>query len=156
MEAWLDPLNHLDHWHWAIAAVVLILLEVMLPAVFFLWLGLAAAATALLHYLAPGLGWKTEVLVFSFLSLAFVGVWHGVLKRHPTVTDRPTLNRRGSQYIGRVFTLEAPMVNGRGKVRVDDSSWLIAGEEDQAAGTRVRVVGAEGVLLRVERVEENN
>ena len=73
----------------------------------------------------------------------------GWLKRHPTETDQPRLNRRGEQYLGRVFTLEHPVVNGLGKIRVDDSTWKISGP-DCSEGTQVRVVGVDGVVLRVE------
>jgi hypothetical protein len=38
-------------------------------------------------------------------------------------SDQPKLNRRGEQYVGRTFTLEEPIVNGHGKIRVDDSTW---------------------------------
>lgn len=61
-----------------------------------------------------------------------------------------TVNRRGEQYVGRRFTLDQPIVNGDGKLRIDDSVWRVAGE-DMAAGTIVRVVGADGVILKVQR-----
>ena len=73
--------------------------------------------------------------------------------RHPTETDQPRLNRRGEQYIGRTFTLDEPIVNGLGKIRVDDSTWKIEGG-DCAAGTRITVVGVDGVVLKVENRAE--
>jgi hypothetical protein len=53
--------------------------------------------------------------------------------------------------VGRVFTLEQPIVNRQGKIRVDDSTWKIEGT-DCTAGTNVRVVGVDGVVLKVQRV----
>ncbi|HHO67888.1 MAG TPA: NfeD family protein, partial [Gammaproteobacteria bacterium] len=64
-------------------------------------------------------------------------------------TDQPTLNRRGEQYIGRVFTLETPLVNGMGKIRIDDTTWKIEGP-DCEPGTRIRVTGVDGTILKVE------
>ncbi len=58
------------------------------------------------------------------------------------------LNRRGAQYVGRLFTLEQPIVNGVGKLRVDDTTWKIIGE-DCPVGTRVRVSGVESTVLKV-------
>jgi len=49
-----------------------------------------------------------------------------------------------------VFTLEEPIVNRHGKIRVDDSTWKIEGD-DCRPGTNVRVVGVDGVVLKVER-----
>lgn len=68
---------------------------------------------------------------------------------NPVESDQPNLNRRGQQYIGRTFTLSEPIVNGLGKITVDDSTWKIHGK-DCAEGTRVTVTGVDGVILKVE------
>jgi membrane protein implicated in regulation of membrane protease activity len=58
------------------------------------------------------------------------------------------LNRRAEIYVGRTFTLERPIVDGRGRVRVDDTVWLVEGP-DLPAGARVQVTGVANTLLRV-------
>jgi membrane protein implicated in regulation of membrane protease activity len=63
------------------------------------------------------------------------------------------LNQRGQQYTGRIFTLDQPIVNGVGKVEVDDSSWRVKGP-DLPAGTHVQVVGVDGVVFVVESAEQ--
>jgi len=70
-------------------------------------------------------------------------------KKNPLVTDEPALNRRGEQYIGRSFTLTEPIVNGEGKIKVDDSIWKISGA-DMEAGASVCVIALEGSILKVE------
>ena len=65
-------------------------------------------------------------------------------------SDEPHLNKRGDQYIDRVFTLEEPIMNGFGKVKVDDSTWKIECETDLEAGSKVRVTGLDGTVLKVE------
>ena len=145
--AWLDGLTY---WHWWVLGVLFVILEVFSPAAFFLWMGIAAGIVGLLLLAVPALAWEYQLLIFSALSVASIALWRGWLKRHPTETDQPRLNRRGEQYLGRVFTLEHPVVNGLGKIRVDDSTWKISGP-DCEAGTRIRVVGVDGVVLRVER-----
>lgn len=65
------------------------------------------------------------------------------------MTDVPALNRRGEQYIGRVFTLTEPIVNGVGKVKVDDTTWKVNGD-DMEAGAKVRVVAIDGTVFKVE------
>ena len=49
----------------------------------------------------------------------------------------------------RVFTLDAFIINGIGKIRVDDSTWKIDGA-DCPSGTKVRVAGIENTVLKVE------
>jgi len=64
----------------------------------------------------------------------------------------PALNRRGERYVGRQFTLETAIINGRGSIKVDDSVWRATGPE-LPAGRRVKVVGADGTVLRVEAAD---
>lgn len=144
----MNWLTELQYWHWLVLGLVLLILEVFAPSVFFIWLGIAAGIVGLLMLLIPDLGWQLQLLLFSVLSVVTVVAGRGWLNRHPIKTDQPTLNRRGEQYIGRVFTLAEPIVNGDGKIRVDDTTWKIRGN-DCEAGTRVRVIGVDGTVLLV-------
>ncbi|MEN8166530.1 MAG: NfeD family protein [Pseudomonadota bacterium] len=144
----MDLLNNLDYWHWFILAVVLVILEVFSPGVFFIWMGLAAGIVGLILLAVPQMDWQYQLLIFALFSVANILVARLILQRHPIKTDQPNLNRRGEQYTGRVFTLEEPIVNGEGKIRVDDSTWKIRGT-DCPAGTQVKVTGVDGVVLQI-------
>ena len=55
---------------WAILGMVLLLIELFLPGVYALWIGIAAIFTALIAFVAPGLDvWL--LLVFAVLSTPF-------------------------------------------------------------------------------------
>lgn len=144
----MEWLENAAYWHWWALGVILVILEVFSPGVFFVWMGVAAGVVGLLLLLFPAIGWEYQVLVFAAVSVASVVIWRLYLNRHPIATDQPHLNRRGEQYLNRLFTLDEPIVNGLGKIQVDDSTWKIAGS-DCPAGTRVRVVGVDGVMLKV-------
>ena len=137
-------------WHWWILAGILMVLEVVAPGVFLLWLGIAAAITGLIAYVVPGMDWQWEALVFALLSIVTVWGWRYYQRRHPTETDLPMLNRRGEQYVGRRLSLDQAIVNGRGQVKVDDSTWRVEGA-DLPAGTAIVVTGVKGTILVVER-----
>ncbi|CCD93455.1 conserved hypothetical protein [Bradyrhizobium sp. ORS 375] len=62
--------------------------------------------------------------------------------------DNPFLNRRSAALVGREFTLEKPIIDGNGTVRIDDTVWRVAGP-DTPAGSRVRIVQADGAHLTV-------
>ncbi len=141
-------LDTLSHWHWWILAVTLVILEVFAPGAFFLWLGIAAGVVGALVYVMPALGWEYQVLTFSVLSVISIIVWRRFFRAQPSDTDQPALNRRGEQYVGRTFTLTEPIVNGVGKIRVDDSTWKIHGK-DCPAGSQVKVTGADGTILNI-------
>jgi len=59
------------------------------------------------------------------------------------------LNQRGQQLVGKRYTLDDTLLNGRGHVRIGDSSWPVIADEDLIAGTRVEVIAVEGITLRV-------
>lgn len=145
MKAWLDPIVF---WHWWILAGVLLIVELTMPAFFFLWLGIAAAATGLILLVFPGLALETQLVLFAILSLVAVVAWRKYRETHQHTSDQPNLNRRGRQYVGRTFTLDAPIVNGVGKVTVDDSTWRVKGP-DLPAGSQVRVDDVDGVVFIV-------
>lgn len=138
------------YWHWWILGLVLLVAEMLLPTGFFLiWIGAAAILVGAVSWLVPALGWEVEMILFGVLSVASFFVWR---RFRPALadSDQPALNRRGHSYVGRTFTLTAPIVNGIGKLHVDDSQWRISGP-DVEAGAQVRVVAADGSTLRVER-----
>jgi len=143
----METLYALGPWNWLILAAVLLALEVMLPGVFFMWFGLAAAVTALIAF-AFDVSWQWQLVWFGLLSLAAVAAALKYLRQHPLTSDRPLLNERAVQHIGQSFNLVDPIVNGRGSVKIGDSIWRVEGP-DLPEGTRVRVLGADGSLLKV-------
>lgn len=146
-------IQQVDYWHWWILAGILLLIEMLAPSFFFLWLSIAAAITGLVLLAVPELGWQYQLMVFSGLSVVSIALFRRYQRRNPATTDQPALNRRGEQYIGRTFTLEQPVVNRVGTLRVDDSTWRITGD-DLPAGTRVTVTGVDGVVLETTPVTD--
>jgi membrane protein implicated in regulation of membrane protease activity len=144
-----DAFISLGAWAWIILGVVLIGIELVAPGAFFLWLGLAAIATGLLDA-ALDLSWQASGLLFAFLSVGAVVLGRFVTrsKTQPEAEATP-LNQRGQSLVGRVFTLETPIKDGEGRIRVDDSSWRVTGA-DRFAGAKVRVVRIEGTTLVVD------
>lgn len=141
-----------EYWHWWVLGVVLLILEVFAPGAFMLWLGISAGVVGALVLIAPAMALKIQLLVFAILGVASIVAWRLYVKRNPPPpTDEPTLNRRGTQYIGRVFTLDDAIVNGVGKLIIDDTTWKVAGP-DLAPGARVRVVRVDNTVLMVEAV----
>lgn len=148
-------LESITYWHWLGFGVFLAILDVLIGAHFILlWSGLAAVSAGLCLYLVPSMGWEWQFLIFGLGVFMSLVVWRFYLKKMPRVSSAPHLNRRADQYLGRDFTLEQGIVNGRGHMRVDDTQWRIEGE-DFPKGTRVKVVAVDGVVLKVEKLESS-
>lgn len=146
LQIFLDGMNH---WEWFIAGILLVILEAFAPGAVFLWMGVAAIVVGVVVFVFDDIEWRYQLLLFAVLSVVSIVVSRRYLRRHPIQTDRPGLNRRGEQYVGRMFTLKDAIVDGRGRLHVDDTMWKVEGP-DAPAGTRVRVSGIDGVVLKVE------
>lgn len=144
-----DFLLPFNHWSWWILALALFVVELLAPGVFFLWLGLAAVVTGFIALLAPGMGWPADFALFAVLSVVSAVLGRRYWKTKNDESADPTLNQRGAQYIGQVYTLQTAIENGHGRMTVADGSWLVTGP-DLPAGAKVRVTGAEGAKLKVE------
>ncbi len=139
-------------WLWFGVAASLIILEILLSTSFFLLgLGLSAFITGFIVWLMPALSWHAQIFLFAIAAIFSMILWKQYLKKHSHTfnkSDQPNLNRRAEQYLGRTFTLSEPIENGRGKIKVDDSTWRVEGP-DLPVGTQVLVTGVDSVTLKV-------
>ena len=146
----LEPL----FWHWWAFGGALVIVEAFVPGFVFLWLGIAAALVGTLLWLWPGIGPDYQVLIFALLSVSSVLGWRRWRDAHPPRSDQPHLNRRAAQHLGQRGQLVEPIANGRGRIRLGDSSWSVTGP-DLPAGQAVEVTGADGAVLQVRAAAED-
>lgn len=139
----------MDVMAWAALTLLLFAAEALVPGAFMLWMGFAAALVFLGVLLVPGLPLLVQVIAFVLLSFVSIQVYRQWFKGRDRQSDRPLLNRRAEQLIGRVTTLDQSIVGGRGRIKLDDAYWIVTGPE-LPAGIQVRVVGSAGMELIVE------
>ncbi|TWH00159.1 hypothetical protein L598_001100000750 [Mesorhizobium sp. J18] len=151
----LELVFDLGPWNWMLLGLILLILEILVPGVFLLWIGIAAILTGGLSLQLWDLGfwtWQVQVLMFLLLSLVSVFAGKRLLARPASgETDQPFLNQRAEQLIGRTATLEEAIVEGYGRIRLGDTLWRISGP-DLPAGARVRVTAARDGTLQVEPI----
>jgi membrane protein implicated in regulation of membrane protease activity len=135
-------------YFWWIIAGVLLIAEMFQPGFFMIWLAAAAALTAIVHFIMP-MSWEAEVGLFAIFSAAAVATsWRIVTRAWTAKSDQPHLNQRHEALVGKTFHLERAIVNGQGKIKVDDRIWDVEGE-DLPKGAQVKVTGVDGLRLRV-------
>jgi inner membrane protein len=144
----IDAIVAFGAWSWMILAAVLLALEMLAPGIFLMWFGFAAAATGLIAFRYE-IAWQWQLIWFCGLSLAAVLLANRYLRQHPLESDQPLLNKRAAQLVGQFFDLDEPIENGRGSIRVGDTIWRVEGPE-LPRGARIRVVGTDGSVLKVE------
>lgn len=146
----VDFLWNLGLWNWFILAVILFLLETVIPGVHFVWFGLAAFAVGALSFFID-VTWQWQLVIFAAIACATVFFVRRYAAPDMYGTDEPDLNIRAAQYIGREVLVEEAISGGRGKVRVGDTVWPAQGS-DAAKGARVKITGNSGTVLIVEPV----
>jgi membrane protein implicated in regulation of membrane protease activity len=142
-----------DVFAWAVFALLLFAMEVLAPGAFMLWLAFAASAVLVIVWAVPGLTFLLQAVLFvglGFVSILVYRKWFRGNDQPPT--DQPALNRRSEQLIGRVVALESAVEQGTGRVQIADAYWTVSGP-DLPAGANVRIVGADGMVLKVEAVD---
>jgi inner membrane protein len=143
----VDFVRSLGPWAWIIVGLILLGLEVLAPGNVFVWFGVAALITGGLA-LITALGWQAYFLIFVVLAVVLVVAGRRYFARGPSVSEQPFLNQRAAGLVGRSYVLTEPIVDGHGQVRIDDTKWRVVGP-DLPAGTKVRVVSVDGVVLAV-------
>ena len=138
------------HMFWLSLGGLLLAAEMLGGNGYLLWSGVAAVITGIVVWLLP-FGWEWQGVLFAVLTLVAAWLWWRWLTRQVR-EQKPadaTLNQRGQQLVGKRYTLETTLVNGRGHVRVGDSSWPVVADDDLIAGTQVEVTAVEGITLHV-------
>lgn len=137
-------------WAWIIAGAIMLALELVVPGGIMVWLGVAGLITGLLLFVQP-IDWALQFLLFGVLSLVLIAAWLRYSRGREKPSDSPFLNRRAERFVGQELVLDEPIRDGFGRVALGDTTWRVSGP-DLAAGRRVRIVGADGAVLKVEPV----
>ncbi len=140
----------LGGWSGWVLGLILLAVEVVVPGFFFLWFGIAAILIGV-SALFIDWPWQWQVLGFVVLSVIAALVGRRFAGNPEVDTADPHLNLRASRLQGRTFVLSEPIVEGSGRVRIDDTVWQVRGP-DTPAGARIVVTGADGAVLTVEGV----
>ncbi|OQY56574.1 MAG: NfeD family protein [Candidatus Parabeggiatoa sp. nov. 2] len=152
----------ISYWHWWILAATLVMLEFLALGTFgsfFLWPAIAAAILGCFMLILE-IGFDSQVtlpfqvLILAMISVVSVLIGRVYLGKHPLTNDEPFLNKRGSELEERICIVSEAIVNGIGRIRVDDSSWRVEGP-DCPVGTQVKIIGSGGVRLQVEPLSQN-
>nr|WP_255561477.1 NfeD family protein [Pseudohoeflea sp. DP4N28-3] len=144
----------LGPWSWWIAGFLLLGAEILIPGIFLLWIGLAAIVVGALSFAlwqTAIWNWQIQFLVFAVLALVFALLGRRIMAGRGEESDQPMLNKRAEALVGRTGDLAEPIENGRGRMRIDDTIWVVCGP-DLPAGQSVRVRAVEKGDLHVEPV----
>jgi hypothetical protein len=143
----IELVQDLGPWTWMIVGVALLALEIAAPGTFFLWFGIAAIVVGVLALFVE-MPWQAELIIFVALAAVVVFVGRRYFSRSTEQPATIDLNQRGRRLVGTIVVLSEPIVDGKGRVRIDDTTWRVVGP-NMPSGTRVRIISADAALLSV-------
>ncbi len=134
----------------SIIAVVAVILEIVIPSGFFLNFAVAGVLTALLSLFVNS--WNALIIDFIILSLLSIWLIRPLLLRHRENKDNQT--GLDGKYIGKTAKVTETVTKNSGTVTIYDERWdaRIMDGEDIPAGTEVKIVKNDSLILYVERI----
>lgn len=144
----------LEWWHWEIAGLALVMLELALPSFFVIWFGLGAMLTGLVLLAVPDLALSKQIAAWIIASMAMTVLWFSVARRSRV---RTLIGTAAGEVIGEVGLLVSAVAPfERGTVRfqrpvLGADEWVCLAESAIAAGERVKVVSVEGSYVKVKK-----
>jgi len=146
----LDFIRDLGAWAWWVGGALLLAIEIVAPGNIFVWFGIGAILTGAVA-LVTDISWQAQLILFAVLSLILVIVGRRYFGR-ASASEEPLLNERATRLVGESYVLGDPIVGGAGRVKIGDSMWRLTGP-DLPSGTKVRIVGHDGAVLRAAKAE---
>lgn len=141
-------------WHWVVLGIVLMLLELAVPAFFLVWFGLGALIVGVLLVAYSSMPFAFQVLAWTAFSLLFIWLWFKVFR--PNIYKSRAGTARGSLIgeVGLVTRDIRPYEKGQIRFQkpiLGDEVWESVADEEIRVGERVRVLDVEGNTLKVSR-----
>ncbi|MDP1975288.1 MAG: NfeD family protein [Alphaproteobacteria bacterium] len=145
----MDFLQNLDYWHWFVFTFIFSGLELIIPgSFFFLSLAVGALLTGIVGAFWSVFDWSYQTIFFAIISVVSIFILRKVLHYKETAPSKDDLNQREASLIGQVYPLVEPIVNGRGRVKIGDTTWSVEGPNLES-GKMVKIIAAKGSILVV-------
>lgn len=150
-------LDQLTHWHWFILGLVLLIGEALGAAGFLLGSSIAVFITGAVVWLAQLvtgqlIGWEMQVLMAALLSVACSVIYWRYFRAEKQSSDRPQLNHRAAQLIGRRLVVEQA-IEFQGRIQIGDTFWKVNCEEILQPGDSVEISAADRTELTLTKLE---
>lgn len=149
----IELLNQVNNWHWIAFGLLLLSGELLGTAGYFLWLGISAVLVGIIFSVIP-MSWQLQWISFASFSLVTTwGWWRYQYKKDVKSENESTLNQREKQLIGKTVRLDEDIKQGSCRIRLGDTTWSARADQDISAGTLVKVIDVEGIIVTIEPVE---
>lgn len=134
----------------AIAGLIFLILEMLVPSMFFLNLAVAGFITAIAAVWIANL--VTLLILFAVLSILSIAFLRPILVKNKKDKEKET--GMGGKYIGKNVKVIEPVGKFSGAITIYDERWEARTDSDETipAGAEVRIIKYDSLILTVERI----
>lgn len=145
----MDWLIEINAYHWFALGLVLFAAEALGAAGFLLGAAAAAIAIGVLSLFIPGLAVAAQLSLYALVALVATGLYLKVFRTEQADQVGSSLNHRAASLVGYEFDLEERLTTGTNRVQIGDTLWRVGTDAAMESGTRVKVVAADEMSLRL-------
>ena len=152
MWVWFEQLSQ---WHWFIFGLLLLIGEALGASGFLLGTSIAALLMGVIVWIAAsitdsGMGWQTQVVLCAIFSAIFSLLYWRLFRADQQASDRPELNHRTAQLVGRKLILDKE-IPFEGRIQIGDTFWKVVSDTPLSTGDQVEVISADATTLTIKK-----
>jgi membrane protein implicated in regulation of membrane protease activity len=153
MWEWFEQLSQ---WHWFIFGLLLLIGEALGASGFLLGTSMAALLMGVIVWIAAsitdsGMGWQAQVVLCAVLSVSFSLLYWRFFRADQQASDRPELNHRTAQLVGRKLVLDKD-IPFEGRIQIGDTFWKVVSDTPLSKGDQVEVISADATTLTIKKL----
>lgn len=134
----------------AIAGLVFLILEMLIPSMFFLNLAIAGFITAIIALWINN--WITLTILFAIFAILSIAFLRPILIKNKK--NKETETGMEGKYIGKIVKVIEPIDKSSGAITIYDERWNARAdvEEPIPAGSEVKIIKYDSLVLTVEKI----
>lgn len=134
----------------AIAGLIFLILEMLVPSMFFLNLAIAGFITAIIALWINN--WITLTILFAIFAILSIVFLRPILIKNKK--NKETETGMEGKYIGKIVKVIEPIDKSSGAITIYDERWNARAdvEEPIPAGSEVKIIKYDSLVLTVEKI----
>lgn len=134
----------------AIAGLVFLIIEMLVPSMFFLNLAIAGFITAIIAVWITN--WITVTILFAILSILSIAFLRPILIKNKK--DKENATGMEAKYIGKIVKVIEPIDKSSGAITIYDERWNARADVNEPipAGSEVKIIKYDSLVLTVEKI----
>lgn len=146
-----ELLDQFSHWHWIILGLILLIAEAFGAAGFVLGASIGCLTTGAIVWLVGDMSWESQFILAALLSTVCSVVYWRFFQASLQTSDRPDLNHRTAQFIGKKLTLETD-IDFEGRIQIGDTFWKVKSNVSLKTGDAVEVTEVDETTLTLQKL----